>query len=105
YACINSSPPQSTPFPSTTLFRSLPCAHLFVPLCLEGVEACLVVGGVVTVELLQVLRQYDRHLQHPARVEMDMRIAGGVDIHFDRSEEHTSELQSRENIVWRLLLE
>src|SRR5690606_30938550 len=58
----------------------LPCAHLFVPLCLEGVEACLVVGGIVTVELLQVLRQYGRYSQHPVRVEVDMRIAGGVDI-------------------------
>src|SRR5690606_29537962 len=58
----------------------LPCAHLFVPLCLERVEACLVVGGIVTVELLQVLRRYSRHSQHPAWVEVDMWIACGMDI-------------------------
>ena len=30
---------------------------------------------------------------------------GGVDVEFFRSEEHTSELQSRTNLVCRLLLE
>src|SRR5690606_40570678 len=32
-------------------------------------------------------------------------IGSGANIHLERSEEHTSELQSRENLVCRLLLE
>src|SRR5690606_41653618 len=35
----------------------------------------------------------------------DVRLAGDADLDLARSEEHTSELQSRENLVCRLLLE
>src|SRR3989442_4711409 len=69
-------PPRSTLFPYTTLFRSQ---------C--GIE--LARGGVRRIDL-------DRMIAAPAdlRAEMD-----------ERSEEHTSELQSRPHIVCRLLLE
>src|SRR5690606_40214942 len=40
-----------------------------------------------------------RHAQH------DVRIVPGDEVAVFRSEEHTSELQSRENLVCRLLLE
>src|SRR2546426_3512950 len=73
-------PPRSTLFPYTTLFRSHP--------------PTLVAPGEPGALLGTALRQ--RHL---ADVPGDRR-----DAH-DRSEEHTSELQSPCNLVCRLLLE
>src|SRR5690606_41838998 len=79
-------PPSSTLFPYTTLFRSLLDHRLLeVDLDLrrlgEGGAAAAKVG------LLRVA------------------LAGLAHLVGDRSEEHTSELQSRENLVCRLLLE
>src|SRR2546426_8323842 len=71
-------PPRSTLFPYTTLFRSPPWA-----------------------------REVRRAMQ-VAEVDWDLLAARGeqVPIHLgDRSEEHTSELQSPCNLVCRLLLE
>src|SRR3712207_8493013 len=95
-------PPRSTLFPYTTLFRSL--EHLpHLPRVLPPrVRVAAPVGAAV------VVRQ-GRHV-HPVggagaarpgvlvRAQVDER--GGV-----RSEEHTSELQSRQYLVCRLLLE
>src|SRR5258707_11004723 len=72
-------PPRSTLFPYTTLFRSL-----------EGRRR---------------LHRF-RNIERPGRVERP----GGVGVEHDRgdearSEEHTSELQSRQYLVCRLLLE
>src|SRR2546430_3874328 len=39
------------------------------------------------------------------RVARDLRARGIADRHIERSEEHTSELQSQSNLVCRLLLE
>src|SRR5256885_2598225 len=82
-------PPRSTLFPYTTLFRSLP-AH-------ERVH------DHVHVAALPVQQQQPDHVA--AELEL-------VEIAFlaepevpDRSEEHTSELQSPCNLVCRLLLE
>src|SRR2546430_4780649 len=69
-------PPRSTLFPYTTLFRSL--AHLGVGVG-EG--------------------RPDPVARHVHRPHIRARIA------LDRSEEHTSELQSQSNLVCRLLLE
>src|SRR2546422_5068472 len=69
-------PPRSTLFPYTTLFRS----HL-------AGDAMLTVGGVGVA-------------RHEAGA-----LGGLVRHHDDRSEEHTSELQSRLHLVCRLLLE
>src|SRR5258705_10093878 len=88
-------PPRSTLFPYTTLFRSLELAvHL-----LRGDPGL----GVVA----------DLRDRGPARLlvaEADLH--GGVavdldraDLRDDRSEEHTSELQSLRHLVCRLLLE
>src|SRR3712207_8178831 len=80
-------PPRSTLFPYTTLFRS--------------------VGN----EELRIARERHRDhdaLAHPARelVRVVVGAARGVgDRHLARSEEHTSELQSRQYLVCRLLLE
>src|SRR2546426_8929559 len=74
-------PPRSTLFPYTTLFRS-PCNSM-----LKNLEPALQLAKLT--QLTAVLRE-----------------AIGVQPHrTDRSEEHTSELQSPCNLVCRLLLE
>src|SRR3712207_7850842 len=77
-------PPRSTLFPYTTLFRSLAALGAEGGLLLVGEEAV----GVVVAEL-GVLPGGQ---------------AAGLDL-LVRSEEHTSELQSRQYLVCRLLLE
>src|SRR3712207_7879402 len=80
-------PPRSTLFPYTTLFRSLISAdedNGLPPLALAG--GGLLVGTVVLAGLALV-----------GLLPMEASTA--------RSEEHTSELQSRQYLVCRLLLE
>src|SRR3712207_7107449 len=81
-------PPRSTLFPYTTLFRSIEEE------CRAATEA---VGYYRGLRQLQTnLRQYGLMLS----IARDMaRLCP------DRSEEHTSELQSRQYLVCRLLLE
>src|SRR5258708_36879196 len=71
-------PPRSTLFPYTTLFRSTG------PLCGNAAKAKEVLGW-------------------EAKVKFEELIKLMVDA--DRSEEHTSELQSPDHLVCRLLLE
>src|SRR3712207_7921680 len=94
-------PPRSTLFPYTTLFRS------------PGVEGQLVEAGVVAGhggDALGVLEGVERRRVEPVG-EVDLalpeRLELGVGVVEDpvRSEEHTSELQSRQYLVCRLLLE
>src|SRR5687768_17920997 len=80
-------PPRSTLFPYTTLFRSIP----------QDVPDNGVYSFVDSVE---------------AAFETAKKLAGGKDVYItgadvakQRSEEHTSELQSRLHLVCRLLLE
>src|SRR3712207_7821460 len=81
-------PPRSTLFPYTTLFRS---------------------GGALVVERLQHLHVQPGR-EHPGPPGDDdsgvngALIEGRVEL-VERSEEHTSELQSRQYLVCRLLLE
>src|SRR5947209_14609936 len=86
-------PPRSTLFPYTTLFRS----------AVEGVEVLVVRVGVVhepaDPDELEVL--LPEPLAEDARLE-DLEVGLHVQV---RSEEHTSELQSRQYLVCRLLLE
>src|SRR3712207_8268716 len=84
-------PPRSTLFPYTTLFRSPP---------LRALPAGRAAGGCHAVGALE-----DHHLRgRPARQRRDCPDgAGRPDDR--RSEEHTSELQSRQYLVCRLLLE
>src|SRR5260221_8952741 len=78
-------PPRSTLFPYTTLFRS----HLFDP----------------RLELLPKRRGEVVERATLARFAQ-VRAAGGCEgRETDRSEEHTSELQSHSDLVCRLLLE
>src|SRR5690349_24152773 len=90
FSFMSRRPPRSTLFPYTTLFRScrLPAVGGHVP-------------EVPEVLHVQVGRE---------RVEQHGRFVAGVGERVrgarrDRSEEHTSELQSRRDLVCRLLLE
>src|SRR2546422_6418898 len=76
-------PPRSTLFPYTTLFRSL-----------TGLYNRRLFNEYFEKEL----NRARRHSQQLALVIMDLH-------RFKRSEEHTSELQSRLHLVCRLLLE
>src|SRR5690606_41411886 len=87
-------PPTSPLFPYTTLFRSLECpgeagpvrgAETLLALAVQDVDAFVIRGELVG--------------------DLAGAVRGVVVDHEDRSEEHTSELQSRENLVCRLLLE
>src|SRR5690606_42158492 len=89
-------PPRAPLFPSTTLFRSL---HL------QTVD-----GQVIRLKGKGLL-QGVFHILHPLvrqskdQIQGEVVKPGGSGLFHARSEEHTSELQSRENLVCRLLLE
>src|SRR5260370_3572698 len=70
-------PPRSTLFPYTTLFRSSRVRTISAQETISGAR-----------------------LRHPRGISADLWRC-----HADRSEEHTSELQSHLNLVCRLLLE
>src|SRR3712207_8611861 len=97
-------PPRSTLFPYTTLFRSLRLAQRPVA-DLDGIRAAGHLDDGRAAEVLgEALgidrRRGDDHLEvWPARP--DAREVAEQ----ERSEEHTSELQSRQYLVCRLLLE
>src|SRR3712207_7580349 len=80
-------PPRSTLFPYTTLFRSVRAAQH----CDRKLRLRLHRGG------RHELEQKGRIPDH----DLAARVLGQA----DRSEEHTSELQSRQYLVCRLLLE
>src|SRR5690606_39712969 len=85
-------PPRSPLFPYTTLFRSiaLVAGRVHVRVVLLGTHDVLPVDRVLDA----TLDQHRHGLLH--------LVADHAHV---RSEEHTSELQSRENLVCRLLLE
>src|SRR5436309_7684608 len=87
--------PRSTLFPYTTLFRSR-LADIDIG-AIAGAEQVGAGDGVVVGAGRQVV-QHQRH----AGAETEI---GDRGLRYRRSEEHTSELQSRENLVCRLLLE
>src|SRR5689334_24475846 len=95
-------PPRSTLFPYTTLFRS-PAAegrggsstmpHKRNPVtCATVLAAAMRVPGLVSTMLSATIQEQQRGL-------------GGWHAEWERSEEHTSELQSQFHLVCRLLLE
>src|SRR2546427_1491698 len=80
-------PPRSTLFPYTTLFRSAALVpHQFRYVNFRGGAILNAIGGVPINRIRTTL--------------IELRPPDG-----DRSEEHTSELQSQSNLVCRLLLE
>src|SRR5690606_39457365 len=98
-------PPLSTLFPSPTLFLSAVVAVLD-----DVVNATTRIAIVVVIGLPYVSIRIDSNLIVVSEVVSQnfqlssIRIASHNHA-ADRSEEHTSELQSRENLVCRLLLE
>src|SRR3712207_8378402 len=89
-------PPRSTLFPYTTLFRSL--KQIAVNAGLEG--------GVVAEKVRN--SEVGHGLNAATGEYVDLVGAGIIDpakVTRSRSEEHTSELQSRQYLVCRLLLE
>src|SRR3712207_6883623 len=92
-------PPRSTLFPYTTLFRSL---RVRLRVSVVSYSAATKASGEAVEEgfldvLLDALDAGQDFLNGSAAVDQ----VGSV----DRSEEHTSELQSRQYLVCRLLLE
>src|SRR3712207_6915149 len=87
-------PPRSTLFPYTTLFRS-------------GIEAARDEGARYgDCAVLYRTNAQSRVLEEVfVRRRIPHRIVGSVRFYERRSEEHTSELQSRQYLVCRLLLE
>src|SRR5690606_39669757 len=91
--------PLSTLFPYTTLFRSTVFAGL-----IKAPFMALIIGIIASVEGMKVggsAESLGRHVT--ASVVKSIFVVIVLDGLF-RSEEHTSELQSRENLVCRLLL-
>src|SRR3712207_7781606 len=85
-------PPRSTLFPYTTLFRSAQQNVLYPALSHHERTATYVAD--LQRKQDEILRQVDELAARPDK-----------DSHDWRSEEHTSELQSRQYLVCRLLLE
>src|SRR3712207_8805325 len=86
-------PPRSTLFPYTTLFRSF---------ALRSSIVLLTIGMIVWLALIPVIEAAEQTiLQRSIPYERQGRVFGFA----QRSEEHTSELQSRQYLVCRLLLE
>src|SRR2546430_3785822 len=89
-------PPRSTLFPYTTLFRSLSSNGF-------GQSTCIGIGGdpLIGTNFIHCLSAFQADPATDAVVVIGE--IGGTDE--QRSEEHTSELQSQSNLVCRLLLE
>src|SRR3989442_9169925 len=86
-------PPRSTLFPYTTLFRSVPGKASALPRSVAGPQRPHVRH-----------RECDEVYNRAAPAEREpQKLPGSYIKH--RSEEHTSELQSRPHLVCRLLLE
>src|SRR3712207_7545730 len=88
-------PPRSTLFPYTTLFRSVEVDAPPFAGPLPGVQQHVLHDGVCPASVLDDLLEV--RPDHPHEI---LDLGAGF-----RSEEHTSELQSRQYLVCRLLLE
>src|SRR3712207_8416275 len=91
-------PPRSTLFPYTTLFRSwIRLVNRYTPLVLSIVRRHRL-QGTDAEDVVQTV--WLRLVEHLSRIREPAALPGWI-----RSEEHTSELQSRQYLVCRLLLE
>src|SRR2546422_5000520 len=84
-------PPRSTLFPYTTLFRSASNTDWKNPFDPDA--------------KITKMKDGRTHLAHKAEHAVDLDSGALVAVTLQRSEEHTSELQSRLHLVCRLLLE
>src|SRR5207244_4927878 len=97
--------PSSTLFPYTTLFRS-------IALVVGAVEAGAQmdvrlrnskVGQEGTAELTEISKLVAASGYGSDRIKIDPSVVRGLEYYTGRSEEHTSELQSPDHLVCRLL--
>src|SRR3712207_2828567 len=93
-------PPRSTLFPYTTLFRSCTCKG---PLTREGVQDMRPQNVLLWLIGRFKLKAFERQQRQDGVSGLPFPPEGRPE-NF-RSEEHTSELQSRQYLVCRLLLE
>src|SRR3712207_8445634 len=93
-------PPRSTLFPYTTLFRS----RLRDPGARDPRQLLVRSDLEPRLGLLEADREQVAHRIDPARRQED-HLRAVAPRQLQRSEEHTSELQSRQYLVCRLLLE
>src|SRR5690606_41593695 len=104
FALVTPTPPRSTLFPYTTLFRSfLSLPRIEIELSREE-RAERLYGEYVERPLGSLEPAFVEASLTRALASLQKRL-GGLEADRLRSEEHTSELQSRENLVCRLLLE
>src|SRR3712207_8377274 len=94
-------PPRSTLFPYTTLFRSSFLLDHVRRLCRE--EGLAVLWATHLID--EVVEEARVVVLHAGRVRAAGAVAEVLAAAGDRSEEHTSELHSRQYLVCRLLLE
>src|SRR5258707_4185312 len=87
-------PPRSTLFPYTTLFRSR------IPEHFDRVDAAARAAGTTAL----ISAGWDPGMFSLQRLMGEALLPDGATYTFWRSEEHTSELQSRQYLVCRLLL-
>src|SRR3712207_8808580 len=90
-------PPRSTPFPYTTLFRSVATLHSATQAAAGGTTSVASTCTAYSARTTTATHLGARRRRVRARAAAT---AAAV-----RSEEHTSELQSRQYLVCRLLLE
>src|SRR3712207_7470544 len=86
-------PPRSTLFPYTTLFRSIPSASVRTTTAEKPGRRLSERAAYLRSSPIMFMAPWRRHIQSASRDAPS------------RSEEHTSELQSRQYLVCRLLLE
>src|SRR3712207_8482067 len=93
-------PPRSTLFPYTTLFRSGRGSCIFLHVWRGPRSSTAGCTAMAEPALAELLRWLD-----PARRPALVQLTDAAYARRRRSEEHTSELQSRQYLVCRLLLE
>src|SRR3712207_8806084 len=95
-------PPRSTLFPYTALFRSPPAPEVLDP----DLAVSTAVSGLTQPTSMAFVGKDAFLVLEKASGRVKLVRDGAVqDTVLDRSEEHTSELQSRQYLVCRLLLE
>src|SRR5207247_3462043 len=102
YAHRPLSTPRRPPFPYTTLFRSHGHAHVVEAIRKQAAELPVIGPNFANrpaARLAEMLSEVT-----PVRSARTFFTNGGAEAN-ERSEEHTSELQSRVDLVCRLLLE
>src|SRR3712207_7300532 len=98
-------PPRSTLFPYTTLFRS---GRAGVPAALRHYQRLRMPRTARVQQAMRANAKHHHEKDGAAQRERDRRMTedlslSGMDWLYGRSEEHTSELQSRQYLVCRLL--